>query len=123
MEKEKLIRDINELIINISKYYGVLWKENDAIFEYLKNCEKALLDLLNEFNEKGEKVNKNIPFENIFNYKCDYKYRNRDYEELKKDLRWLENKYKNVCDVLEKAEDKIQDLLTEFREQEKIKRE
>lgn len=39
------------------EYYGVLGKENNAIFEYLKSCEKALLDLLNEFNEKGEKEN------------------------------------------------------------------
>ena len=121
MEKEELVRDINELIIKMGKYYKVSDKNNIAFFDYLKNCEKALLDLLNEFDEKCEKINKNVPFDNIFNYKWDYKYRDRDYKELVKDFKRLENKYKNVCDDLEEAKDKFQDLLTEFKEQEKIK--
>ena len=91
MNKEELTRNINELIIKMSEYYGILGKNNNAIFKYLKDCEKALLDLLNEFNEKGEKVNKYIPFDNVFNYKSDYEYLKRDYDNL-------ENLYENEKD-------------------------
>ena len=48
MEKEKLTREINELIIKICEYYGVLGNEQNTIYK------KALLDLLNEFNEKDD---------------------------------------------------------------------
>lgn len=91
MNKEKLTREINELIIKICEYYGVLGNEQNTIYKYLKDCEKALLDLLNEFNEKGEKVNKYIPFDNVFNYKSDYEYLKRDYDNL-------ENLYENEKD-------------------------
>ena len=119
MEKEELTRDINELIIKMSEYYGILGKNNNAIFKYLKDCEKALLDLLNEFNEKGEKVNKYIPFDNVFNYKSDYEYLKRDHDNL-------EDLYEEVCDELkeeryknEKLEEDIYSLSKELEKCEK----
>lgn len=94
MKKEELIKDVNKLIIKICEYYGASRKENHAFFEYLKDCEKALLDLLNEFNEKGEKINEDIPFDNIFNYKWYYEFRDRDYKDLQKRFEQLEKRIK-----------------------------
>ena len=110
MEKEKLTREINELIIKICEYYGVLGNEQNTIYKYLKDCKKALLDLLNEFNEKGEKINNLKFFNNVFEYK-------ENYEILEKDFKRLENKYENEKDdnydltkQVEKYEEEIEKL-------------
>lgn len=106
-KKEQLTMDINELIFKISEYYGVVGNKQNAIFGYLKNCEKALIDLLNEFDKDGKKVNKLVPFDNIFNYKSDYKTLNKDFNEL-------EEEYKRVCKEFEKKEEEIDDCWYEI---------
>ena len=121
MKKEKLTREINELIINISEYYGILGKTNNAIFEYLKNCEKALLDLLNEFDKDGKKINKLVPFDNIFNYKNDYKTLNRNYKNLEKQCEILEKEFDKLEERYEDEKDNTYDLTKENEKlQEKI---
>ena len=126
MEKEKLTREINELIIKICEYYGVLGNEQNAIFEYLKSCEKVLLDLLNKFNEKGEKLNKNIPFENVFDYKLECVWLERDkklldneYEILSKEFDKLEERYESKKDNtydLTKENEKLQEKIKELED-------
>ena len=91
MNKEKLTREINELIIKICEYYGVLGNEQKYIYKYLKDCEKALMDLLNEFDKDGKKINNLKFFNNVFEYK-------ENYEILEKDFERLENKYENEKD-------------------------
>ena len=126
MEKEKLTREINELMINISEYYGVLENEQNAIYKYLKNCEKALMDLLNEFDKQGKKINNKIVFDNVFNYKSDYKTLNKDfkkleelYEDLNNEFDKLEESYEDEKDntyVLTKENEKLQERIEELKE-------
>ena len=66
MNKEKLTREINELIIKICEYYGVLGNEQNTIYKYLKDCENALTSLLNEFDKDGKKINNLKFFNNVF---------------------------------------------------------
>ena len=126
MDKEKQTRNISILITDLMEYYGVLGKENNAIFEYLKSCEKALLDLLNEFNEKGEKVNKHIPFENVFDYKLkcvwlerDKKLLDNEYETLLIEFDKLEERYESEKDNtydLTKENEKLQEKIKELED-------
>ena len=55
--QDKQKRDIIILITELMEYYSVLGNEHNAIYKYLKNCEKALMDLLNEFDKQGKKIN------------------------------------------------------------------
>ena len=126
MGKEKLTKEINELMINISEYYGVLENEQNAIYKYLKNCEKALLDLLNEFDKDGKKINKLVLFENIFNYKNDYETLNKDYKNLEKQCEILEKEFdeleeryegeKDNTYVLTEENEKLQEKIEELKE-------
>lgn len=126
MEKEKLTREINELIIKLCEYYGVLGKTNNAIFEYLKNCEKALLDLLNEFGKDGKKINKKVPFENVFDYKLeciwlerDKKLLDNEYEILSKEFDELEKRYEGEKDntySLTKENENLQEKIKELED-------
>lgn len=110
MNKEKLTRDINELIIKICEYYGVLGNKQNVIYKYLKDCENALTSLLNEFDTDGKKINNLKSFNNVFEYK-------ENYEILEKDFERLENKYENEKDntydltkQVEKYEEEIEKL-------------
>lgn len=107
MEKEKLTREINELIIKICEYHGVLGNEQNAIYKYLKNCEKALMDLLNEFDKQGKKINNKIVFDNVFNYKSDYKTLNEDFKKL-------EELYEDLNNEFDKLEERYEDLDSDF---------
>lgn len=106
-KKEKLTMDINELIFKISEYYGVVGNEQNSLFQYLKNCENALTNLLNEFDKDGKKVNKLVPFDNIFNYK-------KDYGALVREFEMLENQYEDLYEEFEEKGEEINDCIHEI---------
>lgn len=120
MEKEKLTREINELIIKICEYYGVLGNKQNAIFKYLKDCENALTSLLNEFDKTGKKINKNIPFDNVFNYKSDYKTLDRDFKNLEKEYEILSKEFYELEKIYEGEKDNTYSLT---KENEQLKKE
>ena len=101
MDKEKQTRNISILITDLMEYYGVLGNEQNAIYKYLKDCENALTSLLNEFNEKGEKLNKNIPFENVFGYKLECVW-------LERDKKLLDNEYETLLIEFDKLEERYE---------------
>lgn len=100
MNKEKQTRSISILITELMEYYGVLGNEQNAIYKYLKDCEKAMIDLLNEFDKSGEKIRKQVLFDNVFTYK-------NDYQALNKDFQNLEQMYEDICNEYNDQEERI----------------
>ena len=107
MDKDKQTRNISILITDLMEYYGVLENKQNAIYKYLNNCEKALMDLLNEFDKQGKKINNKIVFDNVFNYKSDYKTLNKDFKKLEKLYEDLNNEFN---EKITHYQDKICDL-------------
>ncbi|WP_405311825.1 hypothetical protein LQ356_00650 [Metamycoplasma faucium] len=105
--QDKQTRDISILITELMEYYSVLGNKQNAIYKYLKNCEKALMDLLNEFDKQGKKINNKIVFDNVFNYKSDYKTLNKDFKKLEELYKDLNNEFN---EKITHYQDKICDL-------------
>ena len=108
MDKEKQTRSISILITELMEYYGVLGNKQNAIYKYLKDCEKALMDLLNEFDKSGEKIKKQVLFDNVFTYKS-------DYETLNKDFKNLEEMYEDLNNDFNEQEDRINNYQYKIR--------
>ena len=105
--QDKQTRGISILITELMKYYSVSRNKQNAIYKYLKNCEKALMDLLNEFDKQGKKINNKIVFDNVFNYKSDYKTLNKDFKKLEELYEGLNNEFN---EKITHYQDKICDL-------------
>lgn len=118
--QDKQTRNISILITELMEYYGVLGNEQNAIYKYLKNCEKALTDLLNEFDKQGKKINNKIVFDNVFNYKSDYQTLNRDFKNLEEMYEDLNNDFNEQEEKINNYQYKIRCLKNIVKDMEEI---
>lgn len=120
MDKDKQTRNISILITDLMEYYGVLGNEQNAIYKYLKDCENALTSLLNEFDKQGKKINNKIVFDNVFNYKSDYKTLNRDFKNLEEMYEDLNNDFNEQEEKINNYQYKIRCLKNIVKDMEEI---